>query len=94
MKEKIMIVDEYLFDKLMGKLDRLNEKVDAIIAAEKQSGLKETWYVTDEVCNLLNISRRSLQEKRRNGEIEFTKTGKKCYYKASSIDAFMEKYSV
>ena len=87
-----MIVDEHLFDKLMGKIDRLSEKVDEIIAAEKQGGLKDKWYVTDEVCKLLNISRRTLQKMRDRGAIEYTKTGKKCYYKAASIDAFMAQF--
>jgi len=93
MQKTVIIVDELLFNKLIGKIDKLTEKVDNI-GLETNSGLKEKWYVTEDVCKLLNISRRTLQKMRDSGAIGFTKTGKKCYYKASSIDAFMEKYSV
>ncbi|MBI9062119.1 MAG: helix-turn-helix domain-containing protein [Marinilabiliaceae bacterium] len=93
MSKTVLIVDEYLYGKLIGKIDRLNEKIDKIILAEKQSGLKNKWYVTDEVCSILNISKRTLQKMRDSGAIEFTKTGKKCYYKASSVEAFLENHS-
>lgn len=92
MSKTVLIVDEQLFNKLIGKIDKLTEKVDSI-GLDANAGLKDKWYVTDEVCKLLNISRRTLQKMRDDGTIEFTKTGKKCYYKASSIDAFMDKHS-
>jgi excisionase family DNA binding protein len=92
MSKTVIIVDEHLFDKLMGKIDKLTDKVDSI-GLNANAGLKDKWYVTDEVCKILNISRRTLQKMRDSGAIEFTKTGKKCYYKASSVEAFMESHS-
>ncbi len=92
MQKTVLIVDEQLFNKLIGKIDKLTETVESI-TLDKNNGLKDKWYVTDEVCKLLNISRRTLQKMRDSGTIEFTKTGKKCYYKATSIDAYMDNHS-
>ncbi len=92
MKKNVIIVDEHLFDKLMGKIDKLTDKVDSI-GLNANAGLKDKWYVTDEVCKILNISRRTLQKMRDNGSIIFTKTGKKIYYKASDVEAFLESHS-
>jgi len=92
MSKTVLIVDEHLFDKLMGKIDKLTDKVDSI-GLNANTGLKEKWYVTDEVCKILNISRRTLQKLRDNGSVLFTKTGKKIYYKATDVEAFLENYS-
>jgi excisionase family DNA binding protein len=92
MSKTVLIVDEHLFDKLMGKIEKLTDMVGSI-GLNTNSGLKDKWLVTDEVCKILNISRRTLQKMRDNGSILFTKTGKKIYYKASDVEAFLENHS-
>lgn len=89
MSKTVVIVDEHLFNKLMGKIDHLNDKIDNISVA-KNDGFKDRWYVTEEVCKLLNVSRRTLQTMRDNKVIAFKKTGRKIYYKASEIEAYLE----
>ena len=51
------------------------------------------WYVTEEVCKLLNISRRTLQNMRDNQTIKFRKAGRKIYYKARDIEEYLESIS-
>lgn len=92
MSKTVLIVDEHLFDKLMGKIDKLTEKVENI-GLSSNDGFKEKWYVTDEVCKILNVSRRTLQNMRDTESIKFTKIGKKIYYKASDVEAFLENRS-
>lgn len=92
MSKTVIIVDEHLFNKLVGKIENLTEKVDAI-SLDKSNGLKEKWLITDEVCKLLNISRRTLQKMRDSGSIKFIKTGKKIYYKATDVESYLESHS-
>jgi len=89
MSKTVLIVDEHLFNKLMGKIDKLNDKVDSL-GVSKNDGFKDKWYVTEEVCKLLNVSRRTLQTMRDNKTLAFKKTGRKIYYKASDIEAYLE----
>lgn len=92
MSKTVVIVDEQLFNKLLGKIDHLNDKIDSISVA-KNDGFKDRWYVTEEVCKLLNVSKRTLQNMRNNQTIKFRKTGKKIYYKAFDIEQYLESIS-
>ncbi|MBP8790150.1 MAG: helix-turn-helix domain-containing protein [Breznakibacter sp.] len=89
MSKTVVIVDEYLFNKLMGKIDKLNDKIEEI-GLSKNDGFKDKWYVTEEVCKLLNVSRRTLQSMRDSKTLAFKKTGRKIYYKASDIETYLE----
>lgn len=90
MSKTVVIVDEHLFNKLMGKIDHLNDKIDSI-SVSKNDGFKDRWYVTDEVCKLLNVSKRTLQSMRDNKLIAYKKAGRKIYYKASDIEAYLNR---
>jgi excisionase family DNA binding protein len=43
-----------------------------------------------DVCELLHISKRTLQHYRDSGKLPFSQIGAKIYYKASDIDAFLQ----
>lgn len=87
---QVLIIDEHEFDKLMRKIDRISNKLDTL-DLKSNDGFKDKWYVTEEVCNILNVSRRTLQNMRDKQTIKFKKTGKKIYYKASDIEEYLEK---
>lgn len=90
MANQVLIIDEHEFDKLMRKIDRISNKLDTL-DLKSNDGFKDKWYVTEEVCNILNVSRRTLQNMRDKQTIKFKKTGKKIYYKASDIEEYLEK---
>ena len=48
-----------------------------------------TWLDNQEVCNLLNISKRTLQYYRNTGKLSFSQINSKCYYKASDIEKLL-----
>ncbi len=89
MANTVIIVDEHEFGKLLRKIDNLSEKVDSI-SLSSNDGFKDKWYVTEEVCKLLKVSRRTLQTMRDNKTISFKKSGRKIYYKASDIETYLE----
>jgi len=89
MGNPMIIVDQYEFDKLIRKINLLNEKLDALVLKSNE-GFKEKWYVTEEVCKLINVSKRTLQKMRDSKTIRFTQSGKKIYYKASDIEKYLE----
>lgn len=90
MANQVLIIDEHEFDKLMRKIDRISNKLDTL-DLKSNDGFKDKWYVTEEVCKILNVSRRTLQNMRDKQTIKFKKTGKKIYYKASDIEEYLEK---
>lgn len=47
---------------------------------------RDKWLDNDEVCELLQISRRTLQSYRDNGILLYSQIGRKCYYKVVDIE--------
>ena len=47
------------------------------------------WLDNQDVCNLLNISKRTLQYYRNTGKISFSQINNKCYYEASDVEKLL-----
>lgn len=84
-----MIISSEQFDKLVEQVKTLNEKVENI---NKKDPLKDRWLDIQDVCELLHISKRTLQSYRDKGILPFSQTGAKIYYKASDIQKHLEKH--
>jgi excisionase family DNA binding protein len=52
------------------------------------------WLSSEEVCHLLMISKRSLQTYRDRGILPFAQIGRKIYYKATDIEAYLEAHYI
>ena len=75
-------------------LDKVKDRIKYLL--EKSRGLaryhnREEWLDNQDVCQLLNISLRTLQSYRDRGILAYSMIGYKCYYKASDVHAFVEK---
>lgn len=80
-------VEEYL--QLLNKLDLIVNRLDEKFAPQP---LPDTWLDIQETCQLLKISKRSLQSYRDRKLLSFSKIGGKIYFKASDIQAHLEKH--
>jgi hypothetical protein len=58
------------------------------------SQLSKLWLIGDDVCRILRISKRTLQNYRNNYILPFSKTKKKIYYKASDIDEYLNQHYI
>ena len=54
----------------------------------------DKWLSSEEVCYLLMISKRTLQSYRDRGILPFAQIGRKLYYKASDIQAYLELHYI
>mgnify|MGYP000885558397 FL=1 len=75
-------------------LAKIKERVEQLL--EKSSRLtryhnKNEWLDNQDVCQLLNISLRTLQDYRDRGLLAYSMIGHKCYYKSSDIHLLVEK---
>lgn len=68
----------------------LNQVSQAIVGSE----VAEPIYSTNQVLEVLKISRRSLQSLRDEGLIEFSKVKGKLFYRHSAIVKMLENHSV
>ena len=84
--ETLKIITETDFNQLMGKIDLMEKKIDAL--TKNGFGGKQLYTIKD-ACELLQVSTRTLQKYRDEGMVGFTQVGDKIYFKQADIDTFL-----
>lgn len=77
------------FERLMVRFDRIDRHLEKMAIKEK---LLEGEKLLDnqDVCQLLNISKRTLQRYRSSGELPYQMVYHKTFYKESDVEAFIK----
>lgn len=86
---QVITIQSEAFHDITNKLDEILTKVKE---EKGKQPLSDTWLDNAQVCELLKISSRTLQTYRDEGIISFSQTGSKIYYKASDIEAHLNKH--
>ncbi|GHV00806.1 DNA-binding protein [Bacteroidia bacterium] len=74
---EIIAIEKRTFEQMMQSFENFASQVKGLC----QNGRNDNkWLNNDEVCELLKISKRTLQACRDNGTIHFSQIGHKCYY--------------
>jgi len=84
---KSILISEQEFNEIQRKLDSITE---SILNASAKNQLVEKWLDNAQVCIILKVSSRTLQNYRDNGILPFSQIGNKIYYKAEDIDKHLE----
>lgn len=82
-----IIPEQILFD-FQSKLESIATNVNDII---NKSPKVKTWLDAQEVCSLLNITKRTLQSYRDSGVLPYSKVGGKIFFKATDIEEVLMK---
>lgn len=87
---EIVIIEKKAFDLLLESVTALNRKVELLeeTAADKILG---KWMDNEEVCNLLRVCPRTLQDMRDKQEIPCTQVNRKFFYRPADIESFINK---
>ena len=67
---EIICIDKRTFDELVVRLSMIEKKVTGLCSPAKDAGLKK-WMDNQEVCEVLRISKRTLQVYREKGSVAF-----------------------
>lgn len=89
MEVKILQIPEEEFKHLLCKVDRIEAGQKRIIA-EAES---EVIYTSDEVCNIVKCSPKTLQNWRDRGLIEYVQLGSVVRYTKKAVNAFLSANS-
>ncbi|HPI30884.1 MAG TPA: helix-turn-helix domain-containing protein [Bacteroidales bacterium] len=69
------------------------EDIKQLLEKEKNDyPLQDRWLDISEACQILFVSKRTLQSYRDNGILPFSQLGGKIYFKASDIQKHLEKH--
>ena len=85
----VIMMESEAFQKLVEKLDAISVKLNN---QKETNPLSDVWMDNQDVCELLHISKRTLQHYRDSGKIPFSQVGAKIYYKSRDIDDFLQSH--
>ncbi|KAA6331312.1 hypothetical protein EZS27_020063 [termite gut metagenome] len=80
---EITAIEKKTFEQMKQRFEVFAKQVKTL-CRENQN--KDKWLTSNDVCELLQISARSLQSYRDNGTLPYSQIGHKYYYKASDIE--------
>lgn len=87
--ERIVIINESTFTMWMERVKELLSILHRQEQRMKNKGLG-AWLDTSEVCDMLNLSKRSVQSMRERGELPYTKIEGRIYHRTEDIAKMME----
>lgn len=85
----VITIESRAFQSIVTEIKALRNEVSNF-QRENASPLTEKWLDNQEVCLLLNISKRTLQNHKTNGLIPSSHIEGKIYYKASDVEKLLE----
>ncbi|MCC8173008.1 MAG: helix-turn-helix domain-containing protein [Odoribacter sp.] len=85
---KIISIEAQTFETMMEKFNAFTQKVEGICKKHGDKGLQK-WMDNQDVCMILNISKRSLQTYQDNGTLPYTQIGHVMYYKPEDVKQIM-----
>lgn len=89
-----MFIDKENFEAWMRRImERFDEQDKTLEKMSKKPTVLDGELLLDnqELCQLLHVSKRTLQRYRSTGELPFHEVHQKTYYKESDVHAFMRK---
>lgn len=87
----IVAIEKKTFQLMKDKLHEFSNQLHELCGKNKN---KDEWLDNQEVCQLLKVSKRTLQTYRDNGTLAYSQIGYKCYYKKTDIEKLIETSTV
>ena len=86
---EIICIDRQTFEELRVRLCEFEERLTRVCRPDKDLGLKN-WLDNQEVCEVLRISKKTLQVYRAKGILPFSRIKNKLFYKTEDIQRLLE----
>ena len=88
---RVICIDERTFVKLCDCIRKLSDRVDEVSG---DSSRDYNWMSGKDVCALLGISVRSLQNYRDTGKLGYSRMGNKLYYRYDDVLRFIDTFTI
>ena len=85
---EIINIDAETFEAMLSKFEDFASRMEYLSRLHGDRDMKE-WLDNQEVCQLLNISKRTLQTLRDNGTLAYTQISHKTYYKPKDVQKIL-----
>lgn len=86
---EIISMDIRTFDTFMARVRAIEEKTGELCQQQEDTGLKK-WLDNQDVCDMLDISKRTLQTYRDKGLLPFSRIKNKLFYKPEDVEKLLQ----
>ena len=90
---EIINVESRTWEMMMVRFEAFIQRVETLCGVTGDKALQK-WLDNQEVCEILNISKRTLQTYRDNGTLSYTQIGHKMYYRPEDVELLINKLKV
>lgn len=87
----IVAIESKTFEQMKQRFEDFSQQVKNLCGDNQD---KEKWLGNEDVCELLQISKRTLQSYRDNGILPYSQIGRKCYYRVSDIENLISQSQI
>lgn len=87
---EITNIETRTFEAMMARFEAFAERVETLCRNTADKSLQK-WLDNQEVCEILSISKRTLQTYRDNGTLAFTQINHKMYYRPHDVEQLINK---
>lgn len=87
----IVAIESKTFEQIKQRLKDFSKQVKNLCRDNLD---KEKWLGNEDVCGLLQISKRTLQSYRDTGILPYSQIGRKCYYRVSDIENLISQSQI
>lgn len=84
---KVVMIEARVYEAMMERFEQFVQKMDAL--CQRHSGETKKWVDSQDVCMMLNISKRTLQSLRSNGKLGYMRIGHKIYYRQEDVQGII-----
>ena len=88
---EVVIIEKRAFEKIVSDVLALAKKIDTLSGMDERKS-DGAWLDSEDVCRRLQISPRRLQTLRTNRKIICAQIGRKFYYRAEEVEAFLQAH--
>jgi hypothetical protein len=85
---EIVNIDAKTFDTMLSKFESFAKRMEDLCRRHGDRDMRE-WLDNQDVCQLLNISLRTLQTLRDNGTLAYSQISHKTYYKPKDVEKIL-----
>ena len=87
---EVINIEAGAFEAMMNRFEAFTQKVENLCGYHQDKSLNR-WLDNQDVCRILNISKRTLQTYRDNGTLAYTQINHKIFYKPEDVESVINK---
>ena len=87
---EVINIEAGAFEAMMNRFEAFTQKVENLCGYHQDKSLNR-WLDNQDVCQILSISKRTLQTYRDNGTLAYTQINHKIFYKPEDVETVINK---